>query len=451
MLLLITGGLAVCGAVFAGEQTSPSDAAFVSWAREHAIALSADDTGRRSPLSESQDAKALKSLVGAARVVALGESAHGTHEPLAFRNRLFKDLVEKFGFTAIALESGLCESRRIYDFVRGGPGEATQVAREGFTWGFGDFEENAELIRWIRSYNAEPAHRRKVNLYGIDLSGGQDAELVTPRASLDAVLQYFERVAPDVAQTAHQVIDSVAAQFTSQAYRQLSFERQQALHSAIEEWGALFLQRREAFIAASSQSEYDWASRCAVMAARVEQALRAWPVDNPLQGVSPELYKVVDIRDGAMAENVQWVLQQEAAAGRVLLFAHNAHIMNDVSRGGIWQIYRQAPVAMGQHLRSALGPTMVIIGMSSASTGAGLPIMKLTPDGLDESLAKVGMPRFMVDLRRANDRAVNAWLDAPHPLSVGFVTEHIVAPRQAFDAFVYFRKLTPARKAVAVR
>lgn len=49
-------------------------------------------------------------MIGKARVVALGEPMHGAHEPMAFRNRLIRFVVEQMGFTAVALESGFTES-----------------------------------------------------------------------------------------------------------------------------------------------------------------------------------------------------------------------------------------------------------------------------------------------------------------------------------------------------
>src|SRR5262245_24079887 len=101
-----------------------SNAGFERWAKAHAIQLQTVELK-----SDLGDMRQLKSLIGAARVVALGEPAHGAHEPLAFRNRLLRYLVEESGFTAIAIESGLPESRPIHDFVAGGPGDARQVVR----------------------------------------------------------------------------------------------------------------------------------------------------------------------------------------------------------------------------------------------------------------------------------------------------------------------------------
>jgi len=56
----------------------------------------------------------------------LSEGVHGAAEPLEFRNRVLQYLVEAKAFTAIAIESGIVESRTVHDYVRGGP--ATSVA-----------------------------------------------------------------------------------------------------------------------------------------------------------------------------------------------------------------------------------------------------------------------------------------------------------------------------------
>src|ERR1700749_1596110 len=90
---------------------------FVSWATTHAHPLATVDSA-----PNDADLLPLESAIGKARIVALGEPMHGAHEPLAFRNRLFRYLVERMGFTAIALESGFTESINARTFVEGGRG-----------------------------------------------------------------------------------------------------------------------------------------------------------------------------------------------------------------------------------------------------------------------------------------------------------------------------------------
>ena len=99
--------LAAFPAVAARSQPASTRAAEVErWISASAIPLRSVEL-----IDDLADLRAFAPVVGSSRVVALGESTHGAHEPLAFRNRLFRYLVEQHEFTAIALETGLPESR----------------------------------------------------------------------------------------------------------------------------------------------------------------------------------------------------------------------------------------------------------------------------------------------------------------------------------------------------
>jgi erythromycin esterase len=409
-----------------------------------AIPLKEHSTSSETAVADPPELKSFDAILGKARVVALGEQMHGTHQPLALRNELFQHLVQRLGFTGIAVESGLCESQLIYKFVRGANGDAVQIARDGYSWGFGRFGENVDLIRWMRKYNADPIHQRKINFYGIDMCGGEDAEFTRSRVAIDKVLTYLQTVAPEEASRARAIVAPILDRLTSRGYRQISAPERGALRALIANWARLFKSRRKAYIAASSAIAYDWATRDVTAVAQIETALAAWPLDNPPDGVSPDLYKVINIRDAAMADNARWALDREGPSGRILLFAHNAHIMNATSLGGIWRVYREPPIAMGQHLRLALGNDLFAIATSSTENETGFPKMVLAADGIDEVLASIRLPRYFVEVRKADAAPVARWLDAPHPLSAGFVTEHIVSPCHAYDAFVHFARLTHA-------
>src|SRR5437773_298949 len=92
---------------------SPPPASFITWANRHAIVLKSVEA-----TADTSDLKAIRSMIGNARVVALGET-HGTHEFLQLRNRLFRYLVEEMGFHAIAVESGVTEAMKAEAYVLG--------------------------------------------------------------------------------------------------------------------------------------------------------------------------------------------------------------------------------------------------------------------------------------------------------------------------------------------
>ncbi len=417
----------------------PASDEFVNWAQSRAVPLSDFAT-------DGASTEAMRDLVGSARVVALGEPAHGAHEPLAFRNQLLVHLVEKLGFTAIALETGLSEARRANDFVLGGPGDAREIARHGLTWGFGEYSENVQLLRWLRQYNAE-SPGSKVRFYGIDLSGASDGNFTTARVALDDSLAYLDRIARDASRRERTDLEPFVSRFTRPKYLDLAPAEKSQLHDAIARLIAFFARERPRLIAASSADDFAWAQRSAVVAGQLEQLFRLWPADMPADSVSAEFQEAAAARDTAMADNVQWALGREGAAGRMLVYAHNAHVMNAKVRGGIWSVYQQPPVAMGQHLRAALGKDLAIIATLSARNDAGLPQATANRTSLEGALERVGAAPFLLDLRDARDvREVAPWLTGLQSMRANFTTQMLVSPQDAFDALVFVEPLTPAGK-----
>jgi erythromycin esterase len=437
----IAGALVVIASAAASAQQTAEP--FARWAVIHAVPIRSVEPG-----GDVADLRQLAPVIGTARVIALGEPAHGAHEPLAFRNRLFQYLVEERGFTAIAIESGLPESRRIQDFVEGGPGDAVAIVRDNLSYGFGTLQENAELVQWMRTYNAGPAHRRHVRFYGVDLSiGGPRGNTPTPVA-LEAVVAYLLRVDRVSAQRAQATLKPFLTQLPGAA--SLSAAEHSRLSAAIDDIMAVLARNRRMFIAATSDADYDWAERNAVVARQAEREFRVALPAAPVAAILPGDWRAAEERNRAMADNVRWVLAQEGPAGRVLVFAHNAHVMNAHLEGGIWNAFERAPNAMGLYLRSRLGNDLVIIGTSSTASPPGLAAWVPDAGNIDAALARVGLPRFVLDLRASRaDRAVTAWLAQRRTLRANFTTTLTLSPGKAFDALVFMESLTPARTALA--
>ena len=164
-------------------QNAPTQA-FREWARDHVhpIWSVAEDT------HDDTDMQTLSSIIGGAHVAAFGEPIHGEHEPLAMRNRLIRYGVTRLGFTAVALETCLSSSKRLYDYVLGQTTETESGLNEAFCYGFGDLPEDLELIRWLRTYNAAQQPARQVRLYELGRLGFPASSLSsTPAAYLARV------------------------------------------------------------------------------------------------------------------------------------------------------------------------------------------------------------------------------------------------------------------------
>jgi erythromycin esterase-like protein len=128
---------------------------------------------------EPRDYDTLLTLVAENPFVLLGESTHGTREFYRERARITRRLIEERGFTVIAVEADWQDAFDVNEFIHG-RGPASAVAALGtFTrfpqWMWGN-TEIAELLEWMRDYNATDAGRRNpVGFYGMDLYGVEDA------------------------------------------------------------------------------------------------------------------------------------------------------------------------------------------------------------------------------------------------------------------------------------
>ena len=159
------------------------DAAVVQWMRNAAHPLSAI-----APGNGFADLRPLDELVGNARVVGLGEAAHGASEFFTLKHRLVEYLVVEHGFTAITWEASYAGGRPIDDFVRRDAGDgAAALSGQGYlAW---DTEEVAAVLDWLRGHNAARAAEQQVAFHGLDSGYNQ-----VGRA---AVREYLHRVAPD--------------------------------------------------------------------------------------------------------------------------------------------------------------------------------------------------------------------------------------------------------------
>ena len=102
------------------------------------------------------------------RIIGLGEATHGNVEFQQLKLDVFKLMVEKYGVRAFALEGdyGGCEA--VNRYIHGGPGMAQEAAA---AIGFPIYrtKEMAQLIDWMRNYNATAKEGEDLRFYGFDM------------------------------------------------------------------------------------------------------------------------------------------------------------------------------------------------------------------------------------------------------------------------------------------
>ena len=165
---------------------------------------------------EYADYDSLLDRIGDRRFVLIGEASHGTHDFYRERARITRRLIDERGFTAVAVEADWPDAYRVNRYVMGlSEDRDANVALSDFrrfpAWMWRNRDVLA-FIEWLRARNDAHANAAtKARFYGLDL--------YSLRASMEAVVNYLDRVDPEEANRARQrysCFDHVAGE--GQAY-----------------------------------------------------------------------------------------------------------------------------------------------------------------------------------------------------------------------------------------
>lgn len=348
------------------------------WILHEALPFSVDSP---ETLNAAVD-KVIASLGDSVELLGFGEALHGGEEILILRNLLFQRLVQKHGYSAIAIESSFPRARIVNEYVAGlCPASYEAVQDAGFSHGFGNLEANRELVEWMRAYNADPSHRTKLQFYGFD-SPTEMMSSDSPRQLLHFVLDYLASIDIDSAEERRRRIDKLLGRDAdwenpaaamdptksvgmSPAATQLRIETEDLISE---------LQvRRPELLAKSDTGRYQEAMQYATVARQLlnyHATVAQGPGDS-----TKRIIRLVGIRDASMADNLAYAVSRERGRGKVLAFAHNSHL----KRGKMeWQLGPHLLIwwTAGAQLSEMLGPHYAVIGTAvgvSDANGIGQP------------------------------------------------------------------------------
>ena len=412
----------------AGRRRRPAPDDVVAWIRRTAIPIATTD-----PTHGVDDLEPLGSVVGGAHVVGLGEATHGSREFFQLKHRVLEYLVERRGFTVFAIEANYPESLAVDDYVLHGAGDPRQALAGMYFWTW-NTEEVLDQIEWMRRWNADPKHPKKVRFVGFDMQ--------TAQVGVKRVIEYLTRVDPRAATAAATTLAPLDHAHEP-GYAKLASAQREATAHGIADVVASFDREKRAWAARTSSSAWAVARQHAVVVAQAEYQYshpddRAW-------------------RDASMASNARWLLDQEPKGTRMVVWAHNAHVSLSES---------YAP-PMGGHLARMLGPDYLAVGFlfdrgafqahGRSLTGALLPLEEhelgeVTVGYAAEAFHRAGVPLLALDLRHPPAGEVASWLAEPHAVrEVGatFVREDMSTLREAlpqrFHAVLFVDETTRAR------
>lgn len=381
------------------------------------------------------------------RIVMLGECSHGTHEFYAARAAITRRLVERHGFTIVAVEADWPDAAAIDRYIGHGKARSGAAPFQRFpTWMWRN-TVIAGLADDLRDHNAavtDPAKR--VGFYGLDI--------YNMSGSIEAVLDYLDRNDPEAALVARERYgcltpwQSDPATYGRFALSQGYAECEEAVVQQCQELLERALTERG--------QEGDSLLDAAMNARLVASAERYYRI---MYYGGAESW---NLRDSHMAGTLEHLLEARGAGAKAVVWAHNSHI-GDARATDMGKVRGEHNI--GQLIRERFAGEVALIGFGThagtvtcASDWDGrTEIKRVLPsrrDSHERLCHDAGIPRFLLDLsenealrRRLTEARLERFIGViyrPETERWSHYSEALL--HRQFDAYIWFDEthaLTP--------
>ena len=390
----------------------------------------------------------LLKLIGDERIVLLGEASHGTHEFYLERAEITKRLIAEKDFTVLAIEADWPDASRVHRYVRGMSNDANaNEALAGFrrfpTWMWRNTVV-VDFVEWLREFNHNLAkNRAKAGFYGMDL--------YSLHASIDAVLNYLDKVDPDAAARArlrYSCFDHFSREPQEYGYAATVGAIESCESAVVAE--LVDLQRHAGeFLSrdgAVAQEELFFAEQNARLVKNAEEYYRSM-----FRGRASSW----NLRDHHMVETIEALVAHlnGSRQPKAIVWAHNSHLgdarATEMSQHGEFNV--------GQLIRERFGREAVLVGftthhgsVTAASDWGAIAERKNVRPALrgsyEELFHEIGLDRFWIDLRDVGEKVVSALYGPRLERAIGVIYRpeserlshyfHARLPKQ-FDAIIH--------------
>ncbi|RZA07349.1 MAG: hypothetical protein EOP11_07915 [Proteobacteria bacterium] len=255
-------------------------------------------------LSDPGSLEILASRLAKGRVVMLGESSHGTAEFYELRRKLTQCLLEKHGFSLVAVEGDWPDFQELNAVIgkndRQDPRETLRKFERWPTWMWAN-EEMAKLAEWMRG--------RGQRIYGLDIYSLFD--------SLNLVKTYAARMNAEFSTeilNRYACLDSYSRDEMAYAEGLKTFPEgcRKDVVEALRQIVSLRLDQ----IQLSDEELFD-AKQNAQIIERAEEYYRAMIEEGPASW---------NVRDRHMLQTLNNLLNREGPEAKIIVWAHNSHV-----------------------------------------------------------------------------------------------------------------------------
>ena len=380
-----------------------------------------------------------------ARILLLGEATHGSSEFYRARAAITRRMVERHGFTIVALEADWPDAARIDAYVRhhaARPGRTDSPVRFP-AWMWRNLE-TLEFADWLRGHNETLPAERRVALRGLDL--------YSLNQSMHAVVDYLAQIDPAEADAARARYACLFPWVSDPArYGRAVIKGGQ--ESCEDEVVAQLRALLDARIAALGQNGEGWFD--AVQNARIVVA-----AEHYYRALYRGAAESWNLRDRHMFATLQALLAHGGDQAKAVVWAHNSHIGNAAATAMGWR----GEFNLGELCRMAHGEEAVMIvfgtdrGLVAAASEWGGPmevkvIRPARDDSWEHAFRHAGFARSLTDWRSPSRRLLAQHLRRsmleraigvvyrPESELLSHYFEAVLA--EQFDAYVWFEETRP--------
>ncbi|MBZ9986846.1 protein-L-isoaspartate(D-aspartate) O-methyltransferase [Mesorhizobium sp. BH1-1-5] len=389
-----------------------------------------DDPGFAEPFDQFADR----------RIVLLGEASHGTSEFYRARAAITKRLIERHGFTILAVEADWPDAAAIDRYVRGkGTSSGAERPFQRFpTWMWRNTDV-AAFVKWLREHNHKvKALQPQAGFYGLDI--------YNMRGSIAAVLEYLDRTDPEAARIARERYGCLTPwQTEPSTYGRAALTRgYRECEEAVLEQCREMLARQLDDTGQDGDDLFD-AAQNARLVASAEHYYRTMYYGGPQSW---------NLRDTHMFETLEHILDTRGPNAKAVVWAHNSHIGD--ARYTEMGISRDE-LNVGQLCRQRFGDAAALIGFGThAGTVAAatdwdgeMEIKSVRPsreDSYERLCHDAGIGRFLLDLGhdpdlrdRLTERRLERFIGVIYRPETELHSHYADASlARQFDAFAWF-------------
>ena len=329
---------------------------------------------------------------GDARVVLLGEASHGTSEFYRARAAISRRLIERHGFTIVAVEADWPDAATIDRTVRHREWRSGELrAFDRFpTWMWRNREFEV-FVQWLKKHNSTRPYERMCGFYGLDL--------YNLSGSMQAVIEFLQHEDPELARLAHRRYGCLEpwAEEPQLYGRNALVEGYARCEAGVIQMLKDLLQRQ---LDCYSPECDDWldASANARLVKDAEAYYRA------MYHGSAESWNV---RDTHMFETLSMILDAKGPESKAIVWAHNSHIGN-AAFTEMGQV--RGELNIGQLAKEEWDARARLLGFGTHKGSVAAaddwdepmkikPVRPSLPESYERASNESGIPRFLLDLR----------------------------------------------------